>query len=125
MPALADVPQYIPNAGVRDTVVFTIEVPIGASGAVGTIVAPWPSVTVTKNGTGTYDFVVPPCTRLNVTASVLSADATPTILAAVPLARSASAGTFTLATLATIAGGAADGQNGDTILVQCIAETSR
>lgn len=125
MPALADVPQYPLRAGKRDVVVYAIQIPIGASGAVGTVDAPWPSVTVAKTADGKYDVVVPACTRLTVAPGIVSADATPAILGVVITDVAATSGTFKIQTLATIAGGAAEPESGTVINLIVHAETSR
>ncbi len=76
-------------------------VPIGASGATGTLAGPYPNgIAIAKNGTGQYDVTgMPICPALNARVYLGWFSAALTITHATITARSLTAGTMTIKTL--------------------------
>lgn len=104
------------RVGTTDTVSWTAEVPIGASGATGTLVFAPNGLAIAKNATGVYDVTGMPLTpagkgrfRFGVYSPLLTVDN------AVVTAYSGTAGTATIKT--TLAGVATEPASGDKIWI--------
>lgn len=101
---------------------FIIDVPIGVTGAVGTIVCPTPDVSVTRAATGSYTFTYPACIKAYFIIEVESADASPNILEVQITAKSATAGTGSFKTLDAAAADA-DPESGAHVVIHVFGET--
>jgi len=106
-----DLPSYPSHSAKRDRVLVAASQAIGAAGAVGTLTADDPGVTVTKNAAaGTYDVVFPKAIAAKIVPVVKSAAGT--VVGAYLTAYSASAGTAQVVTTAGD-GTATNPANGD------------
>ena len=114
MTAIAgDIPDYNCKSAKRDRVMLCGEQTIGAAGAVGTLVADDPGLTITKNAsTGTYDIVYPKAIAAKLLCQLVSAAGTVKIVNTVAI--SASAGTAQIVTSAP-GGSATNPASGDVI----------
>jgi len=114
MTAIAgDIPDYPALSAKRDRIMLCGEQPIGAAGAVGTLVAYDPGLTITKNaGAGTYDIVFPKAIAAKLLCQLVSPAGTVKIVNTVSI--SASAGTAQIVTSAP-GGAATNPANGDVI----------
>lgn len=120
--AAADIQGFRIEDASREIVTFRMLVQIGATGAVGTIVKNNPGLSITRNNTGDYDVVHPPCVRAWYTIKLLTADASPTVdNAQVDNASVApTAGTFSFYTC--LSGTAANPESGSAIEIVIEAE---
>lgn len=118
MPALKDMVngRDLGRVGTTDTVDWTCEVPIGASGATGTLVFGPNGIAVAKSGTGTYDVTGMPLTpagkgrfRFGIYSPLLTVDN------AVVTAYDGTAGTMSFTTVA--AGVATEPASGNKVWV--------
>ena len=121
--------DYAANMGLRkDTfnakkgpklVILQARCPIGASGAVGTVVADDPAITFTKNGgTGDYAITFPKCSKCQPVVTLLSA--ADTVNTTNYKAKDAAAGTLNIIT--QDGSTAANPANGDIIEVTLFIE---
>jgi hypothetical protein len=104
------------RVGTTDTIKWTTEVPIGASGATGTLLRGPNGIAVAKNGTGVYDVTVMPITpagkgrfRFGLYSPLL------TVTEATVTAYDGAAGTMTFTT--SKGGTAAEPASGDKVWV--------
>lgn len=102
--ALGDQPQQperiVKGVGVGDTITWEVEIPIGATGAVGTLAGPYPNgFACAKNTTGVYDCTgLPPLPSGGRFLFTIYSPAL-TICDCVVTAYSATAGTMTFKTV--------------------------
>ncbi len=119
--AAGDVPAFPQRDATREIVTFRMFVPIGATGAVGTVVKNNPGLCITRANTGDYDVVHPPCVRAWYELRLLTADASPTVdTAQVDVTSIApTAGTFSFYTC--LSGTAANPESGSAIeiIIEC------
>lgn len=116
-----DFPAYTKKSAKRDRYTFIADQAIGAAGAVGTLTADDPGITVAKNaGAGTYDITFPKCLAARIFATLVSAAGTVKITNLATI--SATAGTAQLITSAP-GGAATNPANGDVIQLQFELDT--
>lgn len=96
-----------------DWVEMFCKVPIGATGAVGTLVKDAP-IDVTRDSTGTYSITYPKSADCEVRVGIMSAAGT--VVTANPTACDGTAGTATFVTR-NAAGSATDPASGDVLLI--------
>lgn len=113
--------QYDAKSAKRDRIRMFCKIPIGATGAVGTLTKDDPDITVTRSATGTYDVTFPKGQDIHVNVSWKST----TLIGWRLNAYDATAGTFTVKTLAESAGTIAvtDPGNGDDLFLEIWAAT--
>lgn len=126
--AAGDVPAYPLRDASREITTFRMLVPIGATGAVGTVVKNNPGLSITRAAQGDYDVVHPACARAWYTVKMRTADATPTVEACGQVDHASvnpTAGTFSFYTL-DFAGAAANPESGSAIeiIIECETQTN-
>ena len=113
-----------PHRGFRDTQdvgEWVIDVPIGATGAVGTTVGP-SGVTIARSNTGLYTIVYPPMATAYFFFTFESADSSPTVFKAVLTAKDTTAGTAGFTTFDDAAT-AADPEDGSHVIIRCVGRS--
>lgn len=116
-----NIASYPMKSAMRDRLIICAEQTIGAAGAVGTLRADDPGVTVAKNaGTGTYDIVFPKAIRGQLQVSLVSAAGT--VKTFWLAAFSATAGTAQLIT-GNGGGTATNPASGDILQLEFILDT--
>lgn len=110
-----DIPDYDLRCAKRDRCLVEADQTIGAAGAVGTLLADDPGVTIAKNaGAGTYDLTYPKAIRAQIMCNVVSAANTVNGWRIVAI--NAAAGTAQIAFMA--AGVITNPANGDVLQIQ-------
>lgn len=98
MPA-SDATRWPVRAAQLEAIEFFMFVPIGATGAVGTVrksAGQAPELGISRSSTGTYALTYPAGKDVFIDAQLLAADATPTAASIITTAESPTAGTATL-----------------------------
>ncbi len=105
----------------QDVGEWVIDVPIGATGAVGTTVGP-SGVTIARTDVGLYTIVYPPMPTAYFFFSMESADATPVVFYAIITAKDTTAGTASFTTCDD-EGVAADPESGAHVVIRCVGRS--
>lgn len=111
---------YPTRGGEINTVLSRAVVPIGGTGAPGTI-AGAPGFTIARASAGFYNITFPPCVDISIFVQLMSP--VPTVFDAVVTARNAAAGTATIKTY-NAAGTITDPANGDELHILTVEKTS-
>lgn len=121
--AAGDIEAFPLKDASKEIVTFRMYVPIGATGAVGTVVKNNPGLSISRANTGDYDVVHPPCVRAWYEIRLLTADASPTVDTAQVDVASINPGAGTFSFYTCLSGTAANPESGSAIEIKIECET--